>query len=60
MTVGDQESKRAAIFKVEGGGSGKKGREGISADLGGLLVREPVQRELPAIRQESGEGADGG
>lgn len=45
---------------MDGGGSGKKGREGISVDLGGLLVREPVQRELPAIRQESGEGADGG
>jgi hypothetical protein len=41
---------------VDGGGSGKKGRGGISADLGGLLVQEPVQRKLPAIRQESGEG----
>ena len=30
----------------------RKGR----GDLGGLLVREPVQRKLPAIRQESGEG----
>lgn len=25
---GDQESKRAAIFEVDGGGSGKKGRGG--------------------------------
>ena len=33
----------------------KVGR-GISADLGGLLGQEPVQRKLPVISQESGEG----
>jgi len=43
------------ICKVDGGGSRKKGRRGISADLGGLLVQKPVQRKLPAIGQESGE-----
>ena len=34
----------------------RKGGRGISADLGGLLVQEPVQRKLPAIGQESGGG----
>jgi hypothetical protein len=51
-----KEPRRAAISKVDGGGSGKKGRRGVSCDLGGLLVREPVQRKLPGIRQESDEG----
>ena len=42
---------------MDGGGSGKKGREGESVMIwGGLLVQEPVQRKLPAIRQESDEG----
>ena len=33
---------------------------GINADLGGLLGQEPVQRKLPVISQESGEGTGGG
>ena len=41
---------------VDGSGSGKKGREGIRAGLGGLLVQEPVQGKLPAIGQKSDEG----
>lgn len=49
---GDQESKKAAIFKVGGGGSGKKGKE----EPWGVTRIEPVQRKLPAIRQESDEG----
>ena len=50
-----KEPKRVAIFKMDGGGSGKKGRRGVGCDLGGLLVQEPVQRKLPGIRQESDE-----
>jgi hypothetical protein len=43
-------SQVAAIFEVDGGGGGKRGRRGISDDLGGLLGQKPVQRKLPAIR----------
>jgi hypothetical protein len=50
----DQRELRSAKWMVVV--VGRKGGRGISADLGGLLVREPVQRKLPAIRQEGGEG----
>lgn len=50
------EESKTAIFEVDGGGSGKKGREGISCDLGGFTSTEPVQGKLPVIRQESDEG----
>lgn len=51
---GDQENLQSAewmVVVVER----KRGR-GISVGLGGLLVREPVQGELPAISQKSDEG----
>jgi hypothetical protein len=50
----DQGDLRSAEWMVVVGE--RKGGRGISAGLGGLLVREPVQGELPAISQKSDEG----